>query len=415
MNHTDAIIIGGGQAGLAISRCLTERGVDHAVLERGRAAERWRSERWDSLRLLTPRWQSRLPGWSYRGPDPHGFMTRNEVINYLDDYARSFNAPLHTEVTVTAVEREGCGFRVETDSIGWKTPNVVIATGHCAAPRVPDMASALPPEIVQIVPSRYRNPDQLPPGGVLVVGASATGIQLACEIARSHRNTLLAAGRHIRLPRSYRGLDVMAWLELMGVFDESARRVRDLEASRHQPSLQLIGNYDHRTFDLNLLRQQGVQVLGRAVGVDACRIYFADDLSTTTERADRKMYEQLDRVDEFIAKSKLDDLFPPDQRPARTSLPAPPRSIDLKAEGIGAVLWATGYRREYPWLRVPVLKADGEIRHDGGVTAQPGLYALGLQFMRRRNSSFIDGVGADAEYIADHLLRKMNRRRKAAA
>ncbi len=413
--RTDTVIIGGGQAGLAMSRCLVNRGIDNVIIERGRVAERWRSERWDSLRLLTPRWQSRLPGWSYNGHDSNGFMTKSEVIKYLDNYSRSFDAPLHTGVTVTSVEREQDWFKVKTDFGAWTAANVVIATGHCDRPYVPPMAAEIPDRIAQLAPTRYRNPEQLSDGGVLVVGASATGIQLAAEIAQSGRQVTIAVGRHIRLPRNYRGRDIMAWFEAMGVTTESANHVWDLAASRRQPSMQLIGSEDHRSLDLNTLQELGVRVVGRAIGADNQRIYLADDLAATIERADAKMHVQLDRVDSFIARSGFGSEFPSESRPRPVSLSKAPGLLDLTAEGISTVLWATGYRREYPWLRVPVLDANGELQHDGGITAQSGLYALGLRFMRRRNSSFLDGVGADAEELAEHIASRMARRYKVAA
>lgn len=415
MKRTNTIIIGGGQAGLAMSWRLVERGIDHVILERGRVAERWRNERWDSLRLLTPRWQSRLPGWSYNGPAPDGFMTKSEVIEYLDSYARSFDAPLHTGVTVISVELEQGRFKVTTDFDEWRAANVVIATGHCDRPYVPRMAGDLPARIVQVTPTRYRNPGQLPGGKVLVVGASATGIQLASEIARAGLQVTLAVGRHTRLPRSYRGRDIMAWFDSIGILSEPVSQVWNLDASRRQPSLQLIGSEDHRSLDLNILQEQGVRIVGRAIGADRGHVYLADDRATTIGRAEVKMREQLDRVDSFIALSGLSAKFPAEERPRRIRIPKAPSMLDLEAEGISTVLWATGYRREYSWLRVPVLDANGELRHDGGVTPQPGLYALGLRFMRRRNSNFLDGVGADAEELAEHIVSRMARGYRTAA
>lgn len=406
MKRTDTLIIGGGQAGLAMSRCLADRGIDHAILERGHVAQRWRSERWDSLRLLTPRWQSRLPGWSYTGPDADGFMTKSELIEYLDAYARSFSAPLHTGVTVTAVERDPAGFRVQTDSGVWRAPNVVIATGHSDRPHVPPIAAALAPDIAQVVPTNYRNAALLGEGGVLVVGASATGIQLAAEIARTGRPVTLAVGRHTRLPRRYRGRDIMAWLDATGALTERTDEVFDLAASRAQPSLQLIGSDDHRSIDLDVLRGMGVRVVGRMIGAFNHRVYLAHDLADSIARAERKMHEQLDAIDRFIAQAEIEADVAEAVRP-RPVRPAPtPGLISLAAENIRTVLWATGYRREYPWLRVPVLDARGEIIHQGGITREPGLYALGLNFMRRRNSSLLDGVGADAADLADHIAHR---------
>jgi putative flavoprotein involved in K+ transport len=262
---------------------------------------------------------------------------------------------------------------------------------------------------------RYRNPEQLPNGGVLVVGASATGVQLASEIAASGRAVTLAVGRHIRLPRTYRGRDILAWFDDVGILSESATQVWDLLASRRQPSLQLIGSKDHRSLDLNILPDQGVRIVGHAVGADGRRVFLADDLAESIERSEGKMHRQLDRVDSFIARRGLDAEFPRDARPAKARIPRGTSHLDLEAERIHSVLWATGYRREYPWLRVPVLDRNGEILHDGGVTPYPGLYVLGLRFMRRRNSNFLDGVGADAEELTEHIVNRTSRCFRAVA
>ncbi|MBP2314563.1 NAD(P)-binding domain-containing protein [Azospirillum soli] len=397
MQHTDAIVIGAGQAGLAMSHCLSRRGIDHAVLDRGRVGERWRSERWDSLRLLTPNWMSRLPGWQYRGPDPDGYMTMPEVVRFLEGYARAGSAPVETGVTVHAVERAGDGYRVETDQGVRRARAVVVATGHCDVPMVPAMARDLPADIHQITPSRYRNPDSLPDGGVLVVGASATGVQLAEELHRSGRPVTLSVGRHTRLPRLHRGRDIMWWMDRIGVLDERADRARDLGRARAQPSLQLVGHPDRRTIDLAALHDQGVRVVGRTAGVDGGRITLCDDLAETTAAAQATMDRLLARIDAFAGPSKTEGVRP-------IALPPSPSALDLRAEGIRSVVWATGFRRDYGWLKVPVLDAAGEVIHHGGVTPSPGLYVLGLRFLRRRKSNFIDGVGADAEELAEDIL-----------
>jgi putative flavoprotein involved in K+ transport len=415
MNTTDTIIIGGGQAGLAMSRCLTDRGVEHVILERGRVAERWRSERWDSLRLLTPRWQSRLPGWRYRGPDPDGFMTTSEVVAYLDEYARSFRAPLHTGVAVTRVHGRGESFEVQTDAGAWASSNVVIATGYCARAAVPVFAAELAGDIDQLVPTQYRNPRQLRAGGVLVVGASATGIQLASEIARTGREVILAVGNHIRLPRRYRGRDIMRWLDDLGVLRETADQVPDLEASRRQPSLQLIGSEEGGSLDLQVLQDRGVRLVGRMTGVSGHRAYFSDNLTESIGHAERKMHGMLDRIDSHLARLRTTRTFPVEPRPRAVAVPTAPRALHFRDRGVHTVVWTTGYRRDYSWLHLPVLDATGEIIHRGGVTPRPGLYVLGLQFMRRRNSAFLDGVGADAAELTEHLIQHRARRLVAAA
>lgn len=411
MKRTDVVVIGGGQAGLAMSRCLVDEAVEHVVLERGRVGERWRSERWDSLRLLTPRWQARLPGFSYAGPDPDGFMTRSEVIAYLEAYARSFAAPVESGVTVTAVERDGDGLRVVTDRGAWNASAVVVATGHCDRPAVPALAAGLPDDVVQVVPTRYRSASRLPSGGALVVGASATGLQLAAELHRSGRPVTLAVGRHVRLPRTYRGRDVMWWLDRSGILAAAGEDVAHLEAARRQPSLQLVGSPERRTLDLGVLQDMGVRLVGRVVSAEGDRVTFADDLASSLAEADARLARLLHRLDAHIASTGEDVPAPEPLRAIRPS--QAPRSIDLRAAGIRTVLWATGYRRSYSWLKLPVLDERGELRHEGGVTAEPGLYVLGLQFLRRRNSSWLDGVGDDARALADHLVRRLPRRQAA--
>jgi len=410
MRRTDAIVIGGGQAGLAMSHCLTDDGVDHVVIERGRVAERWRSERWDSLRLLTPNWQSRLPGLRYDGPDPDGYMTMPEIIAYLERYARSFSAPVEERTTVRALELVSSGYRVTTDRGAWEAPSVVIATGHCDVPHVPELAAQLSGDIVQVVPNRYRNPSQLPAGGVLVVGASATGVQLADEIHASGRPVTLAVGRHTRLPRLYRGRDILWWLDAMGIFDESAGEVFDLEISKAQPSLQLVGRPDRATLDLPHLQERGVRLVGRALAAEGSRVFFAEDVVEHTIAADVRLARLLQRIDIFAARTGLDAEVEAAEPFQPFLWPAPaPSELELGAEGIRTVVWATGFRRRYPWIRLPVLDARGEIRHQGGVTPSPGLYLMGLYFQRRRNSSFIDGVGRDAMELSAHLSAHLRR------
>ncbi|MGD8320445.1 MAG: NAD(P)/FAD-dependent oxidoreductase, partial [Gemmatimonadota bacterium] len=299
----DTVIVGGGQAGLAMSRGLAERSVEHVVLERGRVGERWRSERWDSLSLLTPRWLSRLSGWSDDRGDPHAFMGRSEVIAYLERYAAAHTVPVEEGVTVTRVEMRDGTYRVSTDAGGWRARNVVIATGESQDALVPAFAGDLARGVHQVVPTGYRRPSDLPHGGVLVVGASATGIQLAEEIHASGRPVTLSVGRHTRLPRRYRGRDILAWLHDMGLLDEDIRSVASPEASRDQPSMQLTGSADHRTLDLGVLLGQGIRLTGRAVGACGHRMTFADDLMETIASADVKLARLRLRIDRYIVEA----------------------------------------------------------------------------------------------------------------
>jgi putative flavoprotein involved in K+ transport len=419
MRRVHTVVIGAGQAGLAMSRCLARRGVDHVVMERGRVAERWRKERWDSLRLLTPNWMSRLPGgWSYRGGDPDGFMAMPEVVRYLDDYARSSRAPVEPDTEVLSVHRVPAGYRVATSRGVWQARAVVVATGHCGFPAIPAMARRLPAGIHQVTPSDYRNPAALPGGGVLVVGASATGVQLAEEIHRSGRPVALSVGRHTRLPRRYRGRDIMWWLDRIGALDEAAEQVPDIRRARAQPSLQLVGSPERRSIDLASLRGQGVRVLGRAAGIEGGVVHLQDDLAETTADARRTLARLLARIDAAASPFRISAVPSPEAeallRPVNFG--PSPAALDLAAEGIRTVVWATGYGRDYGWLKVPAaLDAVGEIVHRGGITPSPGLYVLGLRFLRTRKSSFLDGVGADAEALAGHLFDHLATPGRAAA
>jgi len=410
MKSIDTIVIGGSQAGLAMSRSLTDRGIEHVVLERGRIGERWRSERWNSLRLLTPNWMSRLPGYHYEGDDPHGYMTKDELVGYLEGYARSFSAPVEERTTVLGVDAGSHGgFAVRTDRGDWSARRVVVATGHSDQPALPRFAEALPEETCQVVTTRYREPDDLPAGGVLVVGASATGVQLAEEIHRSGRPVTLAVGKHTRLPRRYRGRDILHWLDAMGVLDERAEQVHDLAASLRQPSFQLVGRPDHATLDLAVLQSLGVRLVGTAIDVEDGVVEVCDDLQAATLRADAKLTRLLSRIDAFVRRAGMEtEVGEPEPVAPVRPLPAP-AAIDLAAEGISTVLWATGYKRNYDWLHLPVLDRRGDIRHRGGVTPVDGLYVLGMRFQTRRNSSFLDGVGADANEVAEHLAARQIR------
>ena len=401
--HT--IVIGAGQAGLALSRCLTERGVEHVLVERGRVAQRW-SERWDSLRLLSPNWMTRLPGWQYRGDDPDGFMKRDEVIAFLRDYARSFDAPVEEETEVLSVTPIGGLWRVVTNRATWIADNVVIATGHCHEARIPACSRDLPADVAQLSTLDYRNPSQIAEGAVLVVGASASGVQLARELRRAGRDVVLSVGRHFRVPRRYRGRDIHYWLDRTGIMTRPLTDMRNVDGARREPSLQLVGGTED--LDLHALAAEGVQLAGRIASFDRGRAHFADDLESSMADADRRMKHILERIDKHIAAHGADRRFPRNscQLPVASSQcgtawrNSPGNWPLATGNKIRTVLWATGYKRTYPWLHASVLDTNGEIRHTRGRTPARGLYVLGLQFLTRRNSSLIDGVGRDAEEIA---------------
>ena len=409
MPQRTTVVIGAGQAGLAMSHCLSRVGIDHVVLERGSVAQRWRSQSWDSLRLLTPNWMTRLPGLQYDGCDPDDFMSVPDLVALLERYAVSSSAPVLTDTEVQRVARSGDVFRVDTDRGSWSAGSVVMATGYCDLPTVPAASRGLAPSVLQMVPAAYRRPDQLPAGGVLVVGASSTGVQLADEIQRSGRQVTLAVGRHTRLPRRYRGRDILWWFDRLGILSQRADAVQDIERSRRQPSLQLVGRTDHSSLDLTVLNERGVRLVGRIRDIRGHHVQLADDLVGTTAAADIKMAEMLMRIDRFIADAGVAADAPEAFAPTWPLAAAAADALDLKDERINTVIWATGYRRAYPWLHVPVLNADGEITHTGGTTPVDGLYVLGLNFQRRRNSSFIDGVGDDAWAIAQQIAQSVAR------
>ena len=405
MRAVETLVVGAGQAGLAVSRCLTAQGADHVVVERGRIAERWRSARWDSLRLLTPNWMSRLPAWSYPGPDPNGYMAAPELAGYLEDYAGSFAAPVHESTTVELVEASAGGLRVVTDQGTWLARNVVVATGTENRAYLPPAASGIDPEIHQLTAARYRGPGQVPGGGVLVVGASASGVQIADELRRAGRPVVISVGRHARLPRRYRDRDILWWMEQAGVLGQTIDQVHDARIARRAPSLQLSGRADYPV-GLDALAERGVRLAGRLVAADGRRLSFADDLPATTGAAQARMERLLRTIDAHVTHSGEECTSPADPPPPFTA-PAGPATLDLRRAGISTVIWATGYRPAYPWLRVPVLDRHGEIGHCRGVTRVPGLYVLGLRFLHRRDSSFVGGVGRDARFVAAHLTRRM--------
>jgi putative flavoprotein involved in K+ transport len=387
-----------------MSRCLADRSIDHVILERGEVANSWRTERWDSLRLLTPNWQSRLPGYGYQGNDPHGFRSVSATVEFLERYAETSAAPVRTHTTVTSVRPIGNGYLVSTTQGAWRAASVVLASGACNLPAIPAVAAALPASIRQISPLDYRNPDQLEPGGVLVVGASASGTQIAEEIQRSGREVTLSVGEHVRVPRTYRGRDITWWMDQIGVMDEFYTEVDSIERVRGVPSLQLMGSDDRRTIDLNRLTEQGVRLVGRLAGFAGGKAQFSGSLRNLCQMADLKMNRLLDRIDQWALEHMNDGELEPSQRFEATRVDAnPPLLLDLAASGIRTILWATGFRPDYSWLHLPVFDRKGRIMHEGGVAWSPGLYLMGLPFLRRRKSSLIDGAGADASDLSAHL------------
>ncbi len=404
--RTDVTIIGAGQAGLAMSHCLTRQGIDHVVLERGATANAWRTERWDSLRLLTPNWMSRLPGFRYDGPDPDGYMTAAEVGDHLEAYRASFAAPVRPETAVQSVTPTDRGFDLRTSTGGIASNAVVIATGACGTPHIPALARDFPAGTRHLAPIHYRNPGDVE-GPVLVVGASASGAQLADELARAGFDVTLAVSNHVRLPRRYRGMDIHWWLERLGILDEHIDHVEDPRKARRTPSLQLVGSPDRRNVGLNELRDAGVEIVGRLAGIADTTLQISGSLANVVRSADLKQERLLQRCDDHAAESGLDRELTAAHRPERTALG--PAVLSLDADRFRTVIWATGFRPHHPYLPSGFLDPKGALRHDRGVGEHAGVFSLGTVFNRRRNSSFIDGVGRDAEELTPAIRAHLDR------
>ncbi len=400
--RVQTLIIGAGQAGLAMSRLLTDLDHEHLVLERGRIAERWRSERWESFRLLSPNWQTRLPGYSYRGPDPHGFMAGDEVVRFFDDYARSFRPEVHSGVTVTSADPCGGEWRVRTrDGRTYSARNLVVATGYFDRASIPAGLSATGMgEVHQLHTASYRSPSQLPSGPVLVVGAGPSGQQIADELATSGRDVHLAVSRHRPLPRIYRGADIYAWLDRMGVLDRTVDSLPPGTDPTMAPSVVLSG--DREDMNVHRLAANGVSMVGRLTGVSGGWFQFAGDLEQRVAEADAHSAKVRAVVDHYVEEHGLDA---PAAAPGPTGTPTWARRARrrLPVRSVSTIVWATGYARDYSWLPAHVVDAQARPRHRRGVSPEPGLYFMGLPWQSRRNSSFIDGVAGDAAYLAGRI------------
>jgi len=401
-SRIETLVVGAGQAGLALSHHLSAAGHEHVLLERGRVGQRWH-ERWDSLTLLSPNWMNRLPG----DPAPahrDGFLPLAAFVAHLESYARSLAAPVVEGVEVERIERCGPGFRVDTTSGTWLARSVVLATGDAAEPHLP---LAPPPGPLSLHSSEYRRPQLMPDGPVLVVGSGTSGQQLALELQQAGRDVVLAAGRHSRAPRRYRGRDIFEWAEILGDFDRTIDEMPDVEAAKRVPLFPLSGANGGEDLGLDRLAAAGVTVTGRLMGFDGMRAVFADDLAANLAGADVRLRKLLQRIDAH----PLAEGWEPEPLPD-VILPAAPRTLDLRR--VRAIIWATGFRRTYPWLRVPgVLDPHGEIVQRRGATRERGLYVLGLAYQYRRNSHFIGGVGRDAETVARSIIERRGGRARA--
>jgi putative flavoprotein involved in K+ transport len=400
----DVVVIGAGHSGLAMSRALSLRSIDHVVIERGEIANSWRTERWDSLRLLTPNWMSRLPGHHYDGDDPDGYMTAAEVVDFVAGYAVRNASPVITRTAVTRVQPAATGYRVSTTRGDWLCRAVVLASGAFNVPVIPRIGGDVPASVTQVTAREYRHPAELDAGAVLVVGASATGLQLAQEIRQSGRAVTLAVGEHVRMPRVYRGRDVQWWMLACGVLDQRIEDTDDPLRARRVPSPQLVGTPERATLDLNALQAQDIGVVGRLAGIRDGKALFSGSLSNVCSLADLKMNRLLDAFDEWAGQNGIASTVGPPERYAATRVPASPRlGCDLGTD-VKTIVWATGFRPDYSWLDVPVFDRKGNLEHDKGVVDAPGLYVLGLPYLRRRKSSFIHGAEDDVRELSSHLV-----------
>jgi putative flavoprotein involved in K+ transport len=405
--HIEIVIVGAGQAGLALSNYLTEQGREHLILEQGRIAESWRSKRWDSLRLVGPNRTLELPGFPYAGEDPDGFMSKDEVAAHLEAYAGSFGAPVREGVRVTAVapDPNSAGFLVRTDDGSYAAAGVVVATGALQRPYIPAIAEDLPARIAQVVPYAYRSPAALPPGAVLVVGSGQAGCQIAEELRRAGRPVYLSVGRSWWAPRRYRGRDLSLWLRAVGWFD---RTVDSLPpgARTGLPNPQFTGSGGGRDLNVHTLAAEGVMLLGRLRGVRDGTIALALDLAENLAVGDEQAMSTLRAIDEYIREQGLNvpAANPPDYlRPAAELARGAPAELDLGAAGVSTVIWATGYRPDLGWVQLPVLDPQGYPIQRRGVTAVPGLYFLGLDWLHSAKSGLFAGIGEDAAHVAAQI------------
>ncbi len=402
MEEVDTLVVGGGQAGLAMSEHLSNCGVPHVVLERHRIAERWRSERWDSLVANGPAWHDRFPSLEFSNIDPDAFATKEQVADYFVAYAEQIDAPIRCGVEVKVVQRNvgRPGFRAETSEGVLEANNVVAATGPFQDPIIP----AVVPEdagVLQIHSSAYRNPEQLPKGAVLVVGAGSSGTQIADELLRAGRCVYLSVGPHHRPPRSYRGRDFVWWLGVLGKWDAQA-----LEPGKEHVTIAVSGAYGGRTVDFRRLAAQGMTLVGLTRSFKGGVLSFAPDLADNIAQGDANYLSLLNEADAYVARNGLDLREEPDARKIDPDPPCvadPILELDLAKAGVTSIVWATGFAVDFSWLKVEAFDENGRPKHQRGVSAEPGIYFLGLPWLSRRGSSFIWGVWHDAKYLADHI------------
>jgi putative flavoprotein involved in K+ transport len=403
-DHYSVAIVGGGQAGLSMSYCLKQRNVDHIIFEKNQIGSTWRSKRWDSFCLVTPNWQCQLPGYPYAGDDPYGFMLKDEIVQYLEGYAHSFNPPIQEGVTVSSVRRNPSqdGFALTTTSGDCTATQVVIAAGSYHLPKIPTLAAKLPESIVQLHSSEYRNPQSLPPGSVSIVGTGQSGCQIAEDLHLAGRKVHLCVGGAPRSPRQYRGKDVVEWLDRMGYYDLPIDEHPQKEKVRSKANHYVTGRDGGREIDLRQFALEGMQLHGRLKDISAGHLEFWDDLQVNLDGADGVAESIKKSIDGFIEKHQLpaplDPIYQPVWQPAEAQL-----SLDYREAQIGSVIWCTGYQSDFSWIEIPVFDDRGYPGHRRGVTDVRGLYFLGLPWLYTWGSGRFSGIARDAGYLADYM------------
>jgi putative flavoprotein involved in K+ transport len=403
--HHDTVIIGGGQAGLAMSAVLQRHGREHVVVERQRIGERWRTERWDSLRFQFPNWSIQLPGYVYAVDDPDGFAHYLEILGVIEEYAAMTQAPVQEHTEVVGLNEDGAsGYIVSLANGDLHARRVVVATGPFQRALIPPLAHDVLPSVLQTDPTRYRSPGELPAGAVLVVGSGASGCQIADELLRAGRRVYLSVSRHRRVPRRFRGRDVYWWLEKLGRFSQTI----DSFPSREWPPSTVITGADGG-YDVNVrqLAADGVEIVGRTVGAAGGVLAIQANANRILDAADEACLGFLSAAHEFAVRTGHEELAE-EQPVAPTRLPVAVDevdSLDLRTADITTIIWATGYAYRFGWVRIPVFDARGRPVQHRGVTQRPGLYFLGLHWMHTFKSGLLAGVGADAEYVAEHMAR----------
>ena len=402
-SHYPVIIIGGGQAGLSASYLLKQRGIEHLILEKARMAEAWRSKRWDSFCLVTPNWQCQLPGFPYAGEDPEGFMVKDQIVQYIEAFVRSFDPPLREGVTVRRLRRHESGaFEISSDIGDILADQVVVATGGYHTPVLPRMAERLPADVKQLHSSEYRNPGSLPAGAVMVVGTGQSGCQIAEDLHLAGRQVHLCVGGAPRTARRYRGKDVVAWLDEMGYYRMPVHEHPQKDRVRAKANHYVTGRDGGRDIDLRKFALEGMKLHGRLKEVDGETMRFAPDLKQNLDHADEVAESIKTTIDKYIATKQID--APTEERYHPLWAPAEePRELDYRAANIRTVIWSMGYRTDYTWIELPLFDGKGYPAHERGVTAVPGVYFLGLPWQYTWGSGRFSGVASDAEFLAGRI------------